>query len=199
MPSKTAARCASPRRPFLRPFSKSLTRFLFNSYCRQNSAMLIPLWSRAARACSGVKGAGIVFICVCSCWCTDILEQKNTQVNILVIKKMYISDGVGDRLREERDRLGLNQTDFGAKGGVSRGTQKAYELGANSPDLRYLAALEGAGVDIQYVLSGSRALLSEQVLDETETTVIENFRALSESDKASVLRLTNALAGSPAV
>ena len=112
---------------------------------------------------------------------------------------MYISDGVGDRLREERDRLGLNQTDFGAKGGVSRGTQKAYELGANSPYLRYLAALEGAGVDIQYVLSGSRALLSEQVLDETETTVIENFRVLSESDKASVLRLTNALAGSPAV
>lgn len=112
---------------------------------------------------------------------------------------MYISDGVGDRLREERDRLGLNQTDFGAKGGVSRGTQKAYELGANSPDLRYLAALEKAGVDIQYVLSGSRALLSEEGLDSIESTMIKFFRTLSESDKASVLRLTNALAVTPLV
>lgn len=140
-----------------------------------------------------------MFICVCSCWCADILEQKTTQVNIFVSRKMYISDGVGDRLREERDRLGLNQTDFGAKGGVSRGTQKAYELGANSPDLRYLAALEKAGVDIQYVLSGSRALLSEEGLDSIESTMIKFFRTLSESDKASVLRLTNALAVTPLV
>lgn len=161
--------------------------------------MLVPLRSSAARACSGVRGAGIVFICVCSCWCADILEQKNTQVNIFVSRKMYISDGVGDRLREERDRLGLNQTDFGAKGGVSRGTQKAYELGANSPDLRYLAALELAGVDVQYVLSGSRTLLSELALSPTESKVIENFRTLSDSDKASVLRLTNALVVAPEV
>ncbi|MBA6043602.1 helix-turn-helix domain-containing protein [Pseudomonas lactis] len=107
---------------------------------------------------------------------------------------MYISDGVGDRLKEERDRLSLNQTDFGALGSVSRGTQKAYEQGTNSPDLRYLAALEVAGVDVQYVLTGVKAALSKDGLDSVESKVLENYRSLSEGDKASVLRLTSALA-----
>ncbi|KRP83796.1 MULTISPECIES: helix-turn-helix domain-containing protein [Pseudomonas] len=107
---------------------------------------------------------------------------------------MYISDGVGDRLKEERDRLGLSQTDFGAFGGVSRGTQKAYEQGANSPDLRYLAALERAGVDIQYVLTGAKTLLSKDGIDSAESRILENYRSLSEGDKASVQRLTSALA-----
>lgn len=107
---------------------------------------------------------------------------------------MYISDGVGDRLREERDRLGLNQTDFGALGSVSRGTQKAYELGTNSPDLRYLSALEKAGVDIQYVLTGSKRQLSEDGIDNVESKIIESYRLLSDGDKASIARLTNALA-----
>lgn len=107
---------------------------------------------------------------------------------------MYISDGVGDRLKEERDRLSLNQTDFGALGSVSRGTQKAYEQGTNSPDLRYLVALEVAGVDVQYVLTGVKAALSKDGLDSVESKVLENYRSLSEGDKASVLRLTSALA-----
>lgn len=107
---------------------------------------------------------------------------------------MYISDEVGDRLKEERDRLALNQTDFGALGSVSRGTQKAYEQGTNSPDLRYLSALEGAGVDVQYVLTGVKAALSKDGLDSVESRILENYRSLSEGDKASVLRLTSALA-----
>ena len=111
---------------------------------------------------------------------------------------MYISDGVGDRLKEERDRLALNQTDFGALGSVSRGTQKAYEQGTNSPDLRYLAALEGAGVDVQYVLTGVKAVLSKDGLDSAESRILENYRSLSEGDKASVQRLTSALAISTA-
>lgn len=107
---------------------------------------------------------------------------------------MYISDGVGDRLKEERDRLALNQTDFGTLGSVSRGTQKAYEQGTNSPDLRYLSALERAGVDVQYVLTGVKAALSKDELDSVESRILENYRSLSEGDKASVLRLTSALA-----
>ncbi|WP_448632814.1 MULTISPECIES: helix-turn-helix domain-containing protein [Pseudomonas fluorescens group] len=112
-------------------------------------------------------------------------------------KKMHISDGVGERLREERERLGLNQTEFGALGSVSRGTQKAYELGTNSPDLRYLASLEEAGVDTAYVLSGRRELLSEGGLTAIESRILENYRSLSESDQASVERLTTALAVMP--
>lgn len=107
---------------------------------------------------------------------------------------MYISDGVGERLREERERLSLSQTDFGALGSVSRGTQKAYEQESNSPDLRYLAALEKAGVDVQYVLSGVKTCVSEEGLSAVESKILESYRSLSEGDQASVVRLTGALA-----
>ncbi|EPB8014057.1 helix-turn-helix domain-containing protein [Pseudomonas aeruginosa] len=112
---------------------------------------------------------------------------------IFLIKKMLIASGTGERLREERDRLGLNQTDFGAAAGVSRGTQKAYELETSSPDVRYLSALQGMGVDVHYVLTGARASADLGALSDEETRVLEQFRSLPEQDRASVSRLTSAL------
>lgn len=107
---------------------------------------------------------------------------------------MLIRDGVGDRLREERDRLGKNQTEFGELVGVSRGTQKAYELGSSSPDVRYLAALESCGVDVLYVLTGRRTPAAADAPSEDEAKVLEQYRSLPDQDKASVVRLTTALA-----
>jgi transcriptional regulator with XRE-family HTH domain len=109
---------------------------------------------------------------------------------------MIIADGVGSRLREERERLGLNQTDFGERVSVSRGTQKAYELGTSSPDLRYVAALEKNGVDTRYVLSGVRSQRLDEGLSVGEEKVIYDYRALPDEDKACVRRLTTALAQS---
>lgn len=113
---------------------------------------------------------------------------------LVLIKKVLILSGVGERLREERDRLGLNQTDFGIAAGVSRGTQKAYELESSSPDVRYLAALQGMAVDVHYVLTGSRISIDSSNLSQEEALVLEQFRALPEHDRTSVKRLTGALA-----
>jgi transcriptional regulator with XRE-family HTH domain len=112
---------------------------------------------------------------------------------LVLIKKVLILSGVGERLREERDRLGLNQTDFGIAAGVSRGTQKAYELESSSPDVRYLAALQGMAVDVHFVLTGSRHSIDAASLSEEESLVLEQYRALPEHDRASVKRLTAAL------
>lgn len=101
--------------------------------------------------------------------------------------------GVGERLREERDRLGLNQTDFGIAAGVSRGTQKAYELESSSPDVRYLAALQDMSVDVHFILTGKRCSIDAANLSEEESLVLEQFRSLPEHDRASVKRLTGAL------
>jgi transcriptional regulator with XRE-family HTH domain len=62
----------------------------------------------------------------------------------------------GDRLREERVRLGMNQTDFAQAGGVTKGSQFNYEAGHRAPDLAYLAAVSALGVDVQYVVTGIR-------------------------------------------
>jgi len=62
----------------------------------------------------------------------------------------------GQRLREERTRLGLTQKEFGEAGGVRMQAQSHYEAELRRPDIDYLAAVANAGVDILYVVTGKR-------------------------------------------
>lgn len=112
---------------------------------------------------------------------------------------MLISSGVGERLREERERLGKNQTDFGVTAGVSRGTQKAYELGSSSPDVRYLSGLQELGVDVHYVLTGSRVDTNLNNLSEIESAVLGSMRQMSEADRNVLLRTASAFASAAAL
>lgn len=103
---------------------------------------------------------------------------------------------VGERLKEERSRLGLSQTELGAVGGVGKTTQINYEKDSGSPTANYLIAVATVGVDMMYVLSGVRTTRPVEGLSVTEEKVLDNYRSLPESDKASVRRLTDALAQS---
>lgn len=114
--------------------------------------------------------------------------------SMVVTKKMLIADRVGERLREERERLGLNQTDFGVLLGVSRGTQKNYELGASSLDLRYVTALEEKGVDAAYVLTGKRSTPLGQLFSPSEELLIKQFRTISDDDQKAIRRFLEAMA-----
>lgn len=114
--------------------------------------------------------------------------------SMVVTKKMLIADRVGERLREERERLGLNQTDFGVLLGVSRGTQKNYELGASSLDLRYVTALEERGVDAAYVLTGRRSTPLGQLFSPSEELLIKQFRTISDDDQKAIRRFLEAMA-----
>lgn len=73
-----------------------------------------------------------------------------------MIQTLTIPDGFGQRLREERERLGLSQTALATAGGVKRLAQGQYEKGLSSPSVRYLAAVASVGIDIQYTLFGHR-------------------------------------------
>lgn len=65
---------------------------------------------------------------------------------------------IGERLREERVRLGFSQTDFAALAGASKKSQIRYEADeGGGPDCAFLTAVASAGVDIAYVLTGQRA------------------------------------------
>ncbi|GEK74215.1 XRE family transcriptional regulator [Halomonas halophila] len=64
-------------------------------------------------------------------------------------------DSIGARLREERERLGLTQTELGEKAGVTKNTQRLYESDQRSPKADYLVAVEHVGVDTRYVLMGT--------------------------------------------
>lgn len=67
---------------------------------------------------------------------------------------LTIPDGFGQRLREERERLGLSQTVLAGMGGVRRLAQSQYEKGSSSPSVRYLTAIAHAGVNLDFVLFG---------------------------------------------
>ena len=63
----------------------------------------------------------------------------------------------GNRLREERTRIGMTIVAFAALGGVKKGSQILYEKGS-PPSADYLALIVHLGVDVLYVLTGRRDL-----------------------------------------
>lgn len=63
---------------------------------------------------------------------------------------------LGERLREERERLGLSQAEFAEKVGVHRNTQVRYESGKRQPDSDYMAQIQDLGVDAGYLIFGRR-------------------------------------------
>ncbi len=61
-----------------------------------------------------------------------------------------------NRLKEERQRLGLSAEAAAEAGGVSRATQFAYEAATRTPDTDYLFGLWKAGADVMWVVTGQR-------------------------------------------
>lgn len=101
----------------------------------------------------------------------------------------------GERLREERERLGFNQTALGAVGGVQKQAQLKYEKGERSPDTAYLEAIAKAGADVQYIVTGVR---SATVLSTDEEELLRLFRAAPLVVKASTMAGLAASTGSQA-
>ncbi|MEM5386698.1 helix-turn-helix transcriptional regulator [Paraburkholderia phymatum] len=62
----------------------------------------------------------------------------------------------GSRLLEERDRLGLTQTNICEWTDINRRTQSAYEKDQRYPDARYLMTLLEHDFDVSYLLTAKR-------------------------------------------
>lgn len=58
------------------------------------------------------------------------------------------------RLRVERERLGLTQEQFALLGGISKATQWHYEAERGWPTAEYLVRLHASKVDVTYVVTG---------------------------------------------
>ena len=93
-------------------------------------------------------------------------------------------ESIGERLREERERLGFTQAAFGAVGGVQKQAQLKYEKGERSPDASYLQAIAKVGADVQFIVLGAR---SSGSLSDNETQLVSNFRAAPLAVQAAML------------
>lgn len=86
-----------------------------------------------------------------------------------------------ERLKIERERLGISQTNFAESCGVKKNAQINYEKGERKPDSDYLQKAQELGVDVAYLFSGQRTNLSAMPTD--ELFLLENFRKFSEQEK----------------
>lgn len=80
---------------------------------------------------------------------------------------------IGDRLKEERERLRMTQESFSVAGGAGKRAYIRYEQGERLPDAGFLAALSASGVDVLYVLTGRR---SATALSPEEQTLLGYYR-----------------------
>lgn len=106
---------------------------------------------------------------------------------------------ISDRLREERERLGLNQVEFGSIGGVKKLAQINYEKGERHPDSAYLAAIAAAGADVLYILTGQRAGGASappppRAVSEGDRILLDNFHAAPAQVQAGVKTALGAFA-----
>ncbi len=90
----------------------------------------------------------------------------------------------GNRLKEERERLKLNQTEFGKVCNVRQQAQLKYEKGERQPKSDYLQKASEIGVDINYLFTGQRTTNS---LSDDEIIILKKYRDSDESTKNKVL------------
>ncbi|MBC3346544.1 helix-turn-helix transcriptional regulator [Pseudomonas sp. SWRI196] len=136
-------------------------------------------------------------MCVQSCCVCHHYAQEFGCVKRRVPKICVSGDSLektlGERLREERDRLGINQNDFADIGGVKRNSQGNYENDRQRPDTAYLLAISKIGVDVMYVLFGRRDTATGTHTS-IENEVLSCFRSLSPGDQVVVHRVATGLA-----
>lgn len=65
---------------------------------------------------------------------------------------VQIAPSFGARLRTERLRLDMNQTEFAEMAGIQRLAQSQYESEARVPTVRYLTVIAKGGVNLYYLL-----------------------------------------------
>ncbi|MHA6881519.1 helix-turn-helix domain-containing protein [Ralstonia pseudosolanacearum] len=89
---------------------------------------------------------------------------------------MLSNSNFGDRLEEERTRLGLKKGEMAAAGNVAPSTYTSYLRGERIPDLLALAVWSKAGVDPLYVVTGRR---NSGNLPQDEEALLDAYRGLN--------------------
>lgn len=92
---------------------------------------------------------------------------------------------MGERIKEERERLGFNQSDFAALATATRKTLFNWESGAAAPNATVLATWAAHGLDVLYVVTGQRAgtAAPAPALSRRAQALVENYEATGEDGK----------------
>lgn len=103
---------------------------------------------------------------------------------------------IGERLKLERERLGMTIQEFAEAAGAKKNTVIDWQNDASSPPTAKLAALAAVGLDVLYVVTGQRGGASVAPPSPRQAALLDNFEHLSEDDKRALERTASALAQS---
>ena len=93
----------------------------------------------------------------------------------------------GERIKEERERLGFNQADFAALAEATRKTLFNWESGNASPNAAALSAWAQHGLDVLYVVTGER-LSAQPAVDAAEQVLLDSYRRCKPDAKAHLIQ-----------
>lgn len=82
--------------------------------------------------------------------------MSKSSVNNKFEKINPLKPGLAARLREEREAHDYTQARLAELTGINRMTQYLYEREVNTPNLKYLSAVAEVGLDVLYILFGTR-------------------------------------------
>lgn len=93
------------------------------------------------------------------------------------------------RLIEERERLGLNQEQMAAAGGMKKRAYCYYESGERTPDAVFLAGVAKFGADVEYIVTGQRGGKNGEQLSGEERYLLDRYRASPQELRDAALRV----------
>ncbi|WP_043615103.1 helix-turn-helix domain-containing protein [Chromobacterium violaceum] len=91
---------------------------------------------------------------------------------------------IGERLLQERVRMGWNQTEMAKRGQVGVSTYSSYESGNSSPKAESLQLWAACGIDILYVITGQAI---EGKLSPDEMMLLGHWRDSPDEIRSAVL------------
>ena len=91
---------------------------------------------------------------------------------------------IGERLKEERKRLGLSQMELCELTGITRKTLFSYETGERSPNVLFLSALFDHDFDVDYILKGELDRLRPSLLKKIQDAAESAFQMVNSTDIA---------------
>lgn len=105
---------------------------------------------------------------------------------------------IGERLREERTRLGLSQTEVAERCDLTRRTLLSWEKGDQYPNASVLAEMSRLGFDVLYVVTGAHLweAVPEDVgalMSSEEAILLADYRETDDVGKQTIRIVASAL------
>lgn len=93
---------------------------------------------------------------------------------------------IGERIKEERMRLGFTQPVLAEQAGAKKRTLIDWEKGVSSPTALQLQAMADVGLDVQYVVTGKRSAVALDA-DPELNELVRLYRSAPLAVKGAVL------------